>query len=253
MAISTGTAILGAALIGAAGSLYSGSQQSKAINKASGQSTSGMLAATEMQLKFLREMRADIAKAVEEGLLDLDEGFNMAIKSLGPKYDAVAEYINLLKDPSKVMTRPGVQFQYNQGINALQTGYSKVSGGGLSGDIIASAQEYGQNFAAMALDKELARLTPLIQTQMNRASLYSQEGMAKSNLRVGGTTGTWNLATPMINSAAQGMMAASNTQAQATLGQANTATNTMGSITGTISDLASLYALRPDLFSTMAN
>lgn len=145
------------------------------------------------QLEMLRETRVDIARAVEQGLIDLDSGVEMAREQLEPltgmdEYNAAR---GLLKDPSSIMDRPSVQFQYGQGVDTLKSVASKTSGGGASGLGMASAMEYGQNFASQALDAELARLSPFINTMVgartNLANVYTGAGTAKSNLRLGGT------------------------------------------------------------------
>lgn len=180
-----------------------------------------------MQLRFLREVRADIADAVENGLIDLDTGYNMAIKSIQPlsQLGALADYQELLQNPEAVMNRPGIQYQYGQGIEALQSAYSRSSGGGLSGASMKAATEYGQNFAASALDRELARLSPLVDIETgaltNMANIYQNQGQSKSNLRISGATGSGNITNAASQSIAGSMNQAGEAAASSTVNQAN--------------------------------
>lgn len=169
------------------------------------------LQSAEMQLDFLRDTRRDIADAVEAGLIDLDAGMNAAIAELRPLLDdanasvedrwASDMYRDLMEDPTAIKRRPTYEFQYDEGIDALQSAFSRTSGGGMSGRAIKAAQEYGQNFAAQMLNEELRRLEPMLQmedtalrrmdtTRTNIAELYKGLGAAKANLRVGGATGS---------------------------------------------------------------
>lgn len=247
--MAVGVAIIGGAIIGAVGAGIASSRQSSAIENAASTSAEATQRANEMQLAFLQEQDANMARAVSSGLVDLDTGFNMAIKALGPQYDAIGQYINLLKNPNQVMNNPGVKFQYNQGIKALQTGFSRTSGGGLSGNVVAAAERYGQNFASTALDSALARLDPLIANQIRFALLYKQEGIAKANLKIGKANASANLGAPIMSSIASNTISGGNTAAQAMIAQGNVAANNILNITGGITDLASLYVAQPQLFS----
>ena len=101
--MAVGVAIIGGAIIGAVGAGIASSRQSSAIENAASTSAEATQRANEMQLAFLQEQDANMARAVSSGLVDLDTGFNMAIKALGPQYDAIGQYINLLKNPNQVM------------------------------------------------------------------------------------------------------------------------------------------------------
>jgi hypothetical protein len=196
-----------------------------------------------MLLDFLRENRADIAEAVEAGLIDLEQGFNLAMREISKGYNeainstrrgygtaikdvnqgyneaikssdrgynrAIAELNpltglqeynqarGLLEDPSSLAERPSYQFQFDQGIEAMQGAFSRGSGGGLSGRGIQSAQEFGQNLASTALDAELNRLFPFINTAVqaraNTANLEVGRGTDRANLQTGRATSLSNL------------------------------------------------------------
>jgi hypothetical protein len=180
-----------------------------------------------MQLAFLREVRADIADAVDQGIIDLDTGFNAAIQELRgmSKLGAISEYQKLLQDPEAIMQRPSVQYQYGQGIDAMQSAFSRTSGGGVSGSSLKAAQEYGQNFAASYLDQELSRLTPLINIETgalnNIANLQAGKGQSKANLRVSGATGSGQITQGVAQNVANTQVAAGQTAASYGATQAN--------------------------------
>jgi hypothetical protein len=208
-----------------------------------------------MQMEYLREVRADIAEAVDAGLIDLDTGFNMAIQQFEPltgleEYNAARQ---LLRDPSAIMDRPSTQFQYGQGIDALQSAFSRTSGGGLSGPAMKGAMEYGQNFASTALDAELNRLFPFINiatgARSNIANLYQGLGTSKANLRLGGATGYSNIGAQMAPGIAQGIANQGNIAASGMINQANIQTGLYSNLAGMGTNMAMLYATNPGLFS----
>ena len=242
-------AILAAAGISAAGSIYASSKQSKAASAAAGSQGEWNYAAMAMQYDFLRRSRKNIREAVDAGLIDLRTGYNMAIKGLRPGYNAIRKYAKLLKDPSSVMDRPGVEFQYEQGVEALQAGFSKTAGGGMSGPMVKAATEYGQNFASLALDRELGRLLPLIDIQREIANLRVGRGTSAANLRVGGASGVANITGQMVPGIAGTMMQQGNVAASNWINQANIQTGMISNLSSQFTDLAMLYATRPELFS----
>jgi hypothetical protein len=275
MAVTTGMAMLGAAALGTAANIYSSSRASSASAKAAAAQSAGLTRSAEitseaqkesmeMQLKYLRETRADIAKAVDEGLIDLETGYGLAVDSIQAGYPISVEQLEtgygkaieglhrgsristydletgygeaaeslqekygdtigdletgygeaieqlqpltgleeynaarqLLRDPNAIMERPSTQFQFGQGVEALQSAYSRTSGGGASGQSMKAAVEYGQNFASMALDAELNRLFPFANTAIeargNIANLQQGLGTARANV-------TQNLGTNLAN------------------------------------------------------
>lgn len=251
MAVATGTALLGAAALGTAASVYSGSKASSAAKSAAKTQAASSNYATDMQMKFLEENRADINKAVKAGLIDLDTGFNMAIQQLQPFADQslVNRYTSILNDPSSVLNTPTNKYQFQQGVEALQAAFSKSSGGGPSGNAFKAAMEYGQNFASTLIDQELARLEPTLNARSNIASLYSSLGTGKSNLRIGGATGSAQITGSAAPSIASTIMSSGNANAAGTINAANAWTGTINSITDNVSNLAALYAIKPSLFT----
>lgn len=255
MGIETGTAILAAGALGVGGAAYASKKASSAAEKAAEAQSDALVRSTGLQLQYLRETRADIADAVDKGLIDLKTGFNMAIKELRPlagmqEYNAARR---LLQEPGAIMDRPATQFQFEQGVEALQGAFSRTSGGGVSGPALKAATEYGQNFASLALDAELARLMPFVDiataARTNIANLYQGRGTSRANLRVGGATGTADVTGQVIPSVASNITAQGNVAASNLINQANITTGLTSGITGNISNLAMLYATNPSLFS----
>ena len=254
MAIATGTAILGAAALGVGASLYSSKKAGDAAGQAAAVQGSSANYATDVQMQYLRESRADIAEAVDKGLIDLDTGFNMAIQELQP-FAGMEEYNearNLLNDPNAIMDRPSTQFQYKQGMEAMQGMTSRSSGGGVSGPSMKAAMEYGQNFASQALDTELNRLFPFINmsntARTNMANMEMNRGTSKANLRVGGASGAGNLTGQAMPSITSNIMAGGNAAATGIMNQSNINTNMMNSIAGQGTNMALLYAMNPGMF-----
>ena len=257
MAVTTAAAIgLGLAAVGTGASIYSATQSGKAVGQAAAAQAAAQGDATAMQMEYLWQTREDIAEAVEAGLIDLDTGFNMAVEQFEP-LTGLKEYNTarqLLRDPSAIMDRPSTQFQYGQGIDALQSAFSRTSGGGVSGPAMKGAVEYGQNFASMALDAELNRLFPFINTAIgarsNVANLYQGLGTSKANLRVGGITRTAGIAGQQIPSIAQGIANQGNIAASGMINQANIRTGLYSNLAGMGTNMAMLYATNPGLFSS---
>ena len=155
------------------------------------------------------------------------------------------------------MERPSTRQQLKTGVEAMQAGFSRTSGGGISGPSLAAVTEYGQNFASLSLDRELARLQPLIDigvgAKTNIANLQQAKGASIANLRMGGATGEANVGAMMIPSIARMTQEQGAYAAGKVINQANIQSNLATGIGSNISSMLALYALRPELFSGGAN
>lgn len=249
------TAIVAGAVIGAGAGMYGADRASKASEEAAGMMSESAAAAAEVQMQWLRENEANIAAAVDQGIIDLETGFNAAIRELMPmaSLDELNTAKQLIADPESLMKRPSTQHQFKTGVEAMQAGFSRTGGGGVSGPALAAATEYGQNFASLQLDRELARLQPLIDigvgARTNIANIQQSRGASLANLRLGGATGKANIGAAVIPGIArmtqqQGGYAAGNV-----INQANIQGSLVGGISSNISDMLALYATRPELFS----
>ena len=234
-------------------SLVGGLVSSFGSSSAAKKQASAYKQSMQMQLAYLREVRADIARAVDEGLVDIETGYNIAVSELRPSADAgnraLGTYEGLLEDPNEIMNRPGTKFQYGQGMEAMQAASSKMTGGGISGSSIKAAIEYGQNFASQALDAELNRLLPIInigQTATgNIATMAMNKGIVQSNLKLSGSTGAANMGTQIMGNVAANQVQLGNVYANDAINQSNIANSA-------ISNLANLGYQRykdPQLFS----
>lgn len=234
MPITMAMAILGGAALTAGAGYLASRGQTRAATES-----------TNIQLEALREQRADLAAAVDAGIIDLDSAYEAAIGELQPLATAGMEEMNvarkLLMDPSAIMDRPGTRFQMEQGTEALQAAFSRTSGGGLSGRAIKAATEYGQNFAATALDRELARLQPFINIGVTAKTNIAQMGVglgtSKANIRLG-------LGTQLANLTGQ----AGQVSGALPITKQNITTDLLSGLTGQGTNILSLMALRPDLF-----
>jgi hypothetical protein len=245
-----GTAAVASSVVQSKAASKAASTQAAAVNQAAQTQADAAEKTQAMQIKYLEETRADIKKAVDLGLVDLDTGYNMAIAELS-KYTQGTElqqYRGLLEDPSPIMTRPTTVSQMEAGSEALQAAFSRTSGGGLSGPAIQAATEFGQNLAAQSLDAELNRLLPLINLSASASSqianLRSGLGTAKANIRTAAAANdaqlTQNTANSIQNSIQNAANAASGFQTQ--LGQINAAkaVNQANAATGLLSNLSNI-------------
>lgn len=251
-------AIVGGAVVGAGGAIYASNQASDASEAAAQAQTDTSMASLEMQERWLEINRQDIKDAVDAGLIDLETGYNQAVAELQPYAEGGIETLNtardLLEDPTAIMDRPSYQFQYDQGIEALQAAYSRTGGGGVSGSALKAAQQFGQNLASTSLDAELNRLFPFInlaaQSSEQLANLHTAFGANQANLRAAGATGTaaatGTAVTGMSNTIQnQGVFAANNA-----INQANINANLASNLTNIGTGIMNYAAANPDLFSS---
>ena len=237
-------------------SLVGGIVSSLGSSSSSKKQASAIKQSTQMQLAYLREVRADIARAVDEGLVDVETGYNIAVRELRPTADAgqkaVGDYTGLLDDPNAIMGRPSTKFQYGQGLQSLQSASSKITGGGISGSSIKAAIEYGQNFASQALDAELNRLLPIInigqQASTNIATMSMNKGTVESNLKLSGATGAANMGSSIMNNVAASQVQLGQVGATNQVNQSNIASNVLSQLT----DLGYKRYKDPELFSNKA-
>jgi len=287
-------AIGGAAVLGAGVSIYASGQASDAASEASQVQAQSQREANAMYSSEFEQTRADLQKALDAGIIDLDTanaaanaaltgGFAAARDILEPAFTSAIEEIrpftgmeeynlarDYLQDPSKAFTLPGVQFQYETGEKALGNILSKTTGGGVSGDIIKAAQQFGQNFASTQLDTALNRLFPFIdlsnQARTNIASLLAQKGGvlagleteegirmanlaanlggAKANLRSTAAGGEGSFVAQALPGLTQGITNVGTIQAQGLINQANIGTNLATQLSGIGSNAAESLLLR---------
>ena len=205
MAIATGTAILGAAAIGAGAAILGGSQQAKASKDAAKAQTRAQKQALAAQTELARPY-------VEAG------------KNAMTQYQNLAPYQSFSMD--QFQADPGYQFRMSEGLKALERSASArglLQSGGTLKDITrfgqdAASQEYQNAFQRYLTERE-ARMGPY-----RYLTGVGQAAAAGQAANVG-----------------EGMTALGNIQSAGIMGQANAFTNTLGSISGLASDAAGAY------------
>lgn len=106
--------------------------------------------ASGAQLKAARE-----ANALAKYIFDEQQATNAPLVAL--RNSTLPQIQALLADPSSITQTPGYQFEFGEGLNALDS--SAASRGGLfSGNQMRAAQQFGQNFAGTKTDQALNRL-----------------------------------------------------------------------------------------------
>lgn len=205
MAIATGTAILGAAALGAGASIIGGRSQSKAAKDAAKSQTRAQKQALAAQMELARPY-------VEAG------------KNAMTQYQNLAPYQSFGMD--QFQADPGYQFRMSEGLKALERSASArglLQSGGTLKDITrfgqdAASQEYQNAFQRYLTERE-ARMDPY-----RYLTGVGQAAAAGQAANVG-----------------EGMTALGNIQSAGIMGQANAFTNTLGSISGLASDAAGAY------------
>lgn len=242
-------AVGGAAVIGAGISAVSSANTANTIANSAN-------ATAAQQLAYLRAADANVANAVEQGLVDLNTAYEDAIKTLQPAVSAgnaaTAQYQKLLTDPMEISRRPTYQYAYNQGADTLQAQLSKGVGGGVSGSSMAAAIEYGQNFAASALDQELKRYTPLMaagnEATTNTAQLQAGQGNATANLRLAGTSEQTQLA----NTAASALANANETESSALASSSSAQSSILNNLLSSLASVGYQKYSSTGMFSSTA-
>ena len=205
MAIATGTAILGAAALGAGASIIGGKRQSDAAKDAAKAQTRAQKQALAAQTELTRPY-------VEAGKNAMTQYQNLApYQSFGmPQFEA----------------DPGYQFRMSEGLKALERSASArglLQSGGTLKDITrfgqdAASQEYQNAFQRYLTERE-ARMEPY-----RYLTGIGQAAAAGQAANVG-----------------EGMTALGNIQSAGIMGQSNAFTNTLGNIAGVATDAASAY------------
>lgn len=187
-----------AAGIGAVGSIITGRSASKAAKQATAQQAVGQeqqiafqRESLAFQKQFLAQNRADLAQAVDAGLIDLETAFQQAQQQLQPFGD-----IGAFQQAQELLTRgagpllPHEERAFGRGVEALQAGFSRVSGGGVSSRALERAQQFGQDFARSRVTERLNQLLPFVnlgaQGRANLANLSTGFGQQQAQLRLGG-------------------------------------------------------------------
>jgi hypothetical protein len=173
MAISTGAAILGAAVIGGGASLLGAGKASKAANNA-----------TEAQLQASRE-----ANELQKYIYDTTREDQKPWREVGAS--ALTSLTDMMKDPSGFLARdPGYQAGLREGVNVLDRSASARGGIG-SGGALKALTRFGQDYANTRMDSifnRYASLAGIGQTANNALANAGQNyaNQAGNNLMAAG-------------------------------------------------------------------
>lgn len=153
MAIATGTAILGAAVIGGGAALAAGGAQADAARDAAGLQAEATRLSVREQRRQFDLARGDLAPYRETGAT--------ALQQYGALYGVGRE--GMLSDEemedarSRFMETPGYEFRFDEGMRALDRSASargKLRGGGYGRELI----RYGQGVASGEFENYANRL-----------------------------------------------------------------------------------------------
>lgn len=220
MAIATGTALLGAAVIGAGASYLGGKSQSKAAGKAADVS----LATSRENNALARENRNILTGYIDPyHKIGLEGGQAYSSEIMGgPAGGTIDSRFLELMDPgsfSDYRDSTGYKFRLGEGLDALQTGYA--AGGMLrSGAAMKDVTRYGQDLAtaeygnwrnALAqygtyadqfANQERGYKTDQYQTWLSRLQGQQNMGLGAVNALAGVNTNATNAVMANNNSAA---------------------------------------------------
>jgi hypothetical protein len=158
------------------------------------------------------EMAADLAQQKNATYDTAMETYNQQMDLYNQAKTAYDNYQGPLTPEevqAKLMAQPGVGFQYNQGLDAIQRAASAKGQIG-SGRLLQSLSDYGQGMASQQYGATLQRLAGLVELGANAAGQQAQGSMNLGNI-----TGqlTSNLGDTMANS----YLAQGNAMSQALL------------------------------------
>jgi hypothetical protein len=207
MAVGTGTAILGGAVIGGLAGLY-------ASNRAAGAQTDAATAAASATREATAESVAESRRQYDLARADLapwrETGVN-ALKVLVDKINA---------GPGDYTQSPGYQFRLSEGEKAVNRS-AAAKGGALSGATTKALARYGQDYATADYDNYLRRyyesLNPLQSlaqvgqtSSAQTASTGAQTASNIANATMQGASGVSNALITGGNAAATGAINAAN-------------------------------------------
>ena len=195
MAIATGTAILGAGLLGAAASRGSSKTQASAANRA-----------------------ADLQQDQFERQVELQAPFrDVGVRAL-PELEAASRYTPFGMD--QFQADPGYAFRLSEGQKQLDR-MAAIRGGQISGSSLKAAARYGQEMGSQEYSNAFNRYQTERNARLN--PLQSLAGMSQTSTNQLGAAGQ-NYA----NAAGQAMGAAAQARASGYMGGANALSGATG-------------------------
>lgn len=224
MAISTGAAILGSAVLGGLASRSAAKSQAGAAQSAADAQLQASREANALQQRIYEESMARQQPFLQTGteffnrLADLQRG--------GP--GAAQQFLQM---------DPGYGFRLSEGLKAMERG-AAARGGLISGAALKAGQRYGQDLASQEYGAAYNRLAGLADVGPRAAGVMSSLGQqygqqAGQNLMAGG------------QAAAQGYLGAGAARGSAYMGMANALTGGLGQYLNYTQNQALLNRLLP--------
>jgi hypothetical protein len=167
MAIGTGTAILGAAALGAGAGLLSSQQAARTQSRAAGQAAQAQIQAADRAAELQREMferQVELQAPFREGGLTAQNRL-MTLLGLGGGEAGASDFGRYTRDfsMSDFQGDPGYGFRMSEGMKALERS-AAARGGLLSGATLRGVQRFGQDLASQEYQNAFNRY------QVNRAN-----------------------------------------------------------------------------------
>jgi len=156
MAISTGAALLGGAVIGGVGSYLAGQEQASAAESAANTSAAAANRAAELQYKMFQEQQAMQKPWLEAGQRALPK----LEAQTGAMPGAFTGKVNMLADP-------GYAFRLAEGQKTLDR-QAAARGGLISGSALKAAQRYGQDYASQEYGNAYSRALDVYNAAVQR-------------------------------------------------------------------------------------
>lgn len=219
MAIATGTAILGAAAVGAGASILGGRSQAKAAKSAAKAQTKATQATIKAQEKAL------------ERQIGLQEPFRQTGVNALADYATASQYTPFGMD--QFNADPGYQFRMSEGLKALER--SAASRGILSsGQTLKDITRFGQDTASQEYQNAFQRYLAERQQRLQPLEYRIGLGQAAASGQAA------NVGTSAQN-VGQLTTSLGDIRSAGIMGRSNAFTNTLGNIAGLASDAASAY------------
>ncbi len=230
MVIATGTAMLGAAAIGAGASVVGASKAAKASKAAGDSQYAAALVAADEQRRQYDQTREDSLPFIESGQSAVEEQSRL----LGLAGDAASEGYGSLAKPftmADYQADPGYNFRLEEGQKAIDRIASR-GGRNFSGRSLKDASRWGQDLASDEYGRAYDRYNRDQDIIYNRLGGLSGRGQSSSislgNIGQSSANAISNLTTSGASARAAGNVAANNAWQSGLADVTNIAGNALG-------------------------
>lgn len=226
-------AVVAVGVVGAAASVYAGSQQSSAIKSAANTQANADLQAQQIQKNEFDQTQTNLQPFVNQGT----QAFNQlgALTGVGPGGNPLTAALTKPFTPGDLSQTPGYQFTLGQGLQATQNSYA-AQGLGSSGAAMKGAANYAEGLAGTTYNQQLQNYLA------QNAQIYNMlSGEANTGESAGAQLGS--LGQQNANAQGQAVAGAGAAQAAGTVGAAQAQTQGVTGAVNSISQGALGYAL----------